>query len=169
MRCLKLFVGLYNGILFEISYSKRNVEQNLMYEVAKMNRRFKLYLAIATVLLAVVFLIGSGMQDTMVYSVTAKELLANPAKFEGRGVRLEGKVVAGSLIKHNATSCEFDLVAENEILRVRYQGILPDTFKENHDVILEGEYPGNGVFTARHVFTKCASKYETVPEHEATT
>jgi cytochrome c-type biogenesis protein CcmE len=132
-----------------------------------MNRRFKIYTAIVVVVVAVALLVGSGMQETMVYSVTAKELLANPAKFEGRGVRLEGKVVAGSLIKHSATSCEFDLTAEDEVLRVRYQGILPDTFKENHDVILEGEYPGNGAFVARHVFTKCASKYEAVPEHEA--
>jgi cytochrome c-type biogenesis protein CcmE len=132
-----------------------------------MNRRLKLYLAIAVVLIAVVLLVGSSMQDTMVYSVTAKELLANPAKFNGRGVRLEGKVVAGSLIKHNATAHEFGLTAEGEFLRVKYQGILPDTFRENHDVVLEGEYLGNGVFTAQHIFTKCASKYEAVPEHEA--
>ncbi|MCI0691650.1 cytochrome c maturation protein CcmE [candidate division KSB1 bacterium] len=134
-----------------------------------MNRRLKLYLAIATVLVAVALLIGTGMQETMVYSVTAKELLANPAKFEGRGVRLEGKVVTGSLIKHHATSHEFGLTADDEFLRVSYQGILPDTFRENHDVVLEGEYHGNGVFTARHIFTKCASKYEAVPEHEAKT
>ena len=134
-----------------------------------MNRRLKLYFAIAAVLVTVVFLIGSGMQDTMVYSVTAKELLANPAKFDGRGVRLEGKVVAGSLIKHSATSFEFDVNAEGALLRVKYQGILPDTFRENHDVVLEGGYLGNGVFTAQHIFTKCASKYEAVPEHEAKT
>lgn len=133
-----------------------------------MNRRLKLYLAVAVVLIAVVLLVGSSMQDTMVYSVTAKELLANPAKFEGRGVRLEGKVVTGSLIKHHATSHEFGLTAEGEFLRVNYQGILPDTFRENHDVVLEGEYLGNGVFTARHIFTKCASKYEAVPEHDST-
>ena len=132
-----------------------------------MNRRLKLYLAIVVVLIAVAFLVGSSMQDTMVYSVTAKELLANPAKFEGSGVRLEGKVVTGSLIKHHATSHEFSLVAENEFLRINYQGILPDTFRENHDVVLEGEYLGNGVFSARHIFTKCASKYEAVPEHDS--
>ncbi len=132
-----------------------------------MNRRLKLYLAIAVVLIAVALLVGSSMQDTMVYSVTAKELLANPAKFEGHGVRLEGKVVTGSLIKHHATSHEFGLTADDEFLRVSYEGILPDTFRENHDVVLEGEYLGNGVFTARHVFTKCASKYEAVPEHDS--
>jgi cytochrome c-type biogenesis protein CcmE len=133
-----------------------------------MNRRFKFIWLVAVALFAVGFLVSSGMQETMVYSVAVKELLANPAKFEGRGVRLEGKVAAGSLIKHSATSFEFSLAAEEEVMPVRYAGILPDTFRENHDVIVEGEYR-DGVFTARHIFTKCASKYEAVPEHQEMT
>jgi cytochrome c-type biogenesis protein CcmE len=133
-----------------------------------MKRGFKLFLALAVLLLAFGFLVSSGMQETMVYSVTAEELLANPAKFAKQGVRLEGKVTAGSLVKHGATTHEFGLTAENETLRVRYNGILPDTFRENHDVVLEGKYLGNGVFEARQIFTKCASKYEAVPDHAST-
>jgi cytochrome c-type biogenesis protein CcmE len=132
-----------------------------------MKRNFKFYFVILTAMLALGFFVSSGMQETMIYSVTTKELLANPAKFAKRGVRLEGKVVTGSLFKHHATSFEFDLTAENEILRVKYDGILPDTFRENHDVVIEGEYLGNGVFAARQIFTKCASKYEAVPEHDS--
>ncbi len=132
-----------------------------------MSRRFKFFWVCAIALFAVGFLVSSGMQDTLIYSVTTKELLANPAKFDGRGVRLEGKVVIGSLVKHDATSFSFSVTAENEVIPVRYDGIMPDTFRENHDVILEGEY-ANGVFTARHIFTKCASKYEAVPEHDST-
>lgn len=130
-----------------------------------MKRGFKFFWICAVALFAVGFLVSSGIQDTLVYSVTAKELLANPAKFDGRGVRLEGKVVVGSLVKHDATSFSFSVIAENEVLPVRYDGIMPDTFRENHDVVLEGEYT-SGVFTARQIFTKCASKYETVPEHD---
>jgi cytochrome c-type biogenesis protein CcmE len=132
-----------------------------------MKRWHKLFLAFAVILFAFGFLVSSGMRETMIYSVTAKELLTNPVKFEKRGVRLEGKVVAGSLLKHDATSHEFDLAAENVVLHVRYDGILPDTFRENHDVVLEGEYFGNNVFIARQIFTKCASKYEAVPEHNS--
>jgi cytochrome c-type biogenesis protein CcmE len=131
-----------------------------------MNRRFKFIWVVAIALFAVGFLVSSGMQETMVYSVAVKELLANPAKFEGRGVRLEGKVALGSLVKHSATSFEFSIAAEEEVMPVRYAGILPDTFRENHEVILEGEYR-DGVFAARHIFTKCASKYEAVPEHDS--
>lgn len=133
-----------------------------------MKLRLKFFWISAIALFSVGFLVSSGMQETMVYSVTAKELLVNPAKFAGRGVRLEGKVVEGSLIKQHATSCGFSIASESTTLPVRYDGILPDTFRENHDVVLEGEY-GNGVFTARQIFTKCASKYEAVPEHDSTT
>jgi cytochrome c-type biogenesis protein CcmE len=107
------------------------------------------------------------MQETMVYSVTTKELLANPAKFAKRGVRIEGKVMEGSLVKHHATQYEFSITAENEVLHVYYDGILPDTFREDHDVVIEGAYHGNSVFEARQIFTKCASKYEAVPEHDS--
>ncbi len=129
-------------------------------------KNFKIYFVIAAVLVTFVVLVGSGMEDTMVYTITVKELKANPAKFEGRGVRLSGKVVEASLIKHSATAFEFDIVAEEEMLRVRYAGILPDTFRENHEVIIEGKYRGENAFDAQHIFTKCASKYEAVPEHE---
>lgn len=129
-------------------------------------KNFKIYFVVAAVLATFAVLVGSGMQETMVYTITVKELKANPLKFENRGVRLSGKVVEASLLKHEATAFEFDLTAEEEVLHVRYRGILPDTFRENHEVIVEGKYRDQGQFEAQHIFTKCASKYEAVPEHE---
>lgn len=129
-------------------------------------KNFKIYFVVAAVLVTFVLLVGSGMEDTMVYTITVPELKANPAKFQERGVRLSGKVVEASLVKHSATVFEFDIVAEEEKLHVRYAGIMPDTFRENHEVIIEGKYRGQETFEAQHIFTKCASKYEAVPEHE---
>jgi cytochrome c-type biogenesis protein CcmE len=129
-------------------------------------RNFKIYFVIIAVLATFIVLVGSGMEEAMVYTITVKELKAEPLKYEGRGVRLTGTVVEGSLLSHAATSYEFDMLADDESLRVRYDGILPDTFRENHEVIVEGKYLGAEVFKAQHIFTKCASKYEAVPEHE---
>jgi len=130
-----------------------------------MKRNFRIYFVVAAVLVLVVFLIGSGLQDTMVYYVTVKELKAAPEGHEGRGLRVNGTVVAGSLVQRKATKYEFVITEDNEELTVHYDGILPDTFRENHDVLLEGKYLGNGVFEAQHVFTKCASKYDAGFEH----
>ena len=132
-------------------------------------RNFKIYFVIIAVLATFILLVGSGMEEAMVYTITVKELKAEPMKYENRGVRLTGIVVEGSLLSHAATSYVFDMLAEEEMLRVQYSGILPDTFRENHEVIVEGKYLGANVFAAQHIFTKCASKYEAVPEHEGNT
>jgi cytochrome c-type biogenesis protein CcmE len=37
---------------------------------------------------------------------------------------------------------------------------VPDTFKENGDVVVEGRLDANGVFLAHNLLAKCPSKYE---------
>jgi cytochrome c-type biogenesis protein CcmE len=44
-------------------------------------------------------------------------------------------------------------------LPVRYNGILPDMFAADRDVIVEGKVEG-GVFHAKSLLTTCPSKYE---------
>ena len=130
-----------------------------------MKRSARIYVVIAVVVLTVVFLIGSGLQDTMVYYVTVDELNAHPAENEGRGLRVNGLVVAGSVVTQAGTTHRF-LIREGEAeIPVHYQGILPDTFKENHDVLVEGKFRSDGVIVAERIFTKCASKYDAASPH----
>lgn len=49
--------------------------------------------------------------------------------------------------------------AANASLPVRYNGILPDMFAADRDVIIEGKVE-NGVFHAKTLLTTCPSKYE---------
>ena len=60
----------------------------------------------------------------------------------------------------------------NTVVRVHYKGVIPDTFKEEADVVLEGVLIPKGStgsagvvaqedrFEARTLFAKCPSKYE---------
>ena len=130
-----------------------------------MKRPIRLYLVIAGAIFLVLFLIGSGLQDTMVYYVTVKELKLEAQNYTGQGLRINGTVVEESLIEKNGTSFEFAIREGEDEMLVKYDGILPDTFKENHDVLIEGRYLGNGTFQAEQVFTKCASKYDAESEH----
>ena len=41
-----------------------------------------------------------------------------------------------------------------------YAGIVPDTFRDEADVVLEGEVGSNGLFRAETLLAKCPSKYE---------
>ncbi|RMD98751.1 MAG: cytochrome c maturation protein CcmE [Calditrichaeota bacterium] len=128
----------------------------------------KVYFAFAVVILAIVFLVAYGFNDkTMVYYSTVKELKARGANAVGQGFRVSGKVIPGSLQKApDRVRASFDITEEGERLHVVYDGILPDTFKENMDVLVEGKYQANGEFKATNVFTKCASKYEPTDAQE---
>ncbi len=43
---------------------------------------------------------------------------------------------------------------------VAYHGIVPDTFVDNADVVVEGNMDDTGTFVAHTMLAKCPSKYE---------
>jgi len=49
---------------------------------------------------------------------------------------------------------------KNKNILVTYSGLKPDMFKEDRDVILDGEFI-NGEFKAKTLMTQCPSKYKT--------
>ena len=57
---------------------------------------------------------------------------------------------------------EFVIVDQGKTFKVRYVGkdVLPDTFKDGSKAVVEGSISRDGVFLARHIEAKCASKYE---------
>jgi cytochrome c-type biogenesis protein CcmE len=50
--------------------------------------------------------------------------------------------------------------AKGRTISVQYNGAVPDTFKDNAEVIITGALRENGVFEARDLVAKCPSKYE---------
>ena len=130
----------------------------------------KVYIALTAVILAMAFLILWGFNDqTMVYYSTVKELKARGNEAYGQGFRVSGRVVPGSVVTElENVRVRFDIIEEGETLHVVYDGILPDTFKEDIDVLIEGRYEPDGTFRASNVFTKCASKYEPADSEENT-
>ena len=50
---------------------------------------------------------------------------------------------------------------------VRYRGIIPDTFTDSVDVVVEGRLHRDGVFQATVLTAKCASRYENAPDKGA--
>lgn len=131
-----------------------------------MKKNKRLYIGLAVIVFAMSLLLISGFDgETMVYNYTVKELLD---KSEGeplnRGYRVAGRVVPGSVIKNDEKiSVVFeirDIKMPDHTLKVTYEGILPDTFKEDQDVLIEGNYVGDKTVNATKIMTKCASKYE---------
>jgi cytochrome c-type biogenesis protein CcmE len=50
---------------------------------------------------------------------------------------------------------------------VEYEGLLPDTFTDDTEVVLEGRFGEDQVFQASTLLTKCGSRYEASPEELA--
>lgn len=123
-------------------------------------RRVTIFVVFAAVIGVIGWLLVSGFNDTMVYYITVSELKVQGVKAEGKGLRVSGKVVPGTVERSaDGLRLKFTLDELGETMPVTYRGIVPDTFKEDAGVLLEGKVV-NGEFQATLIFTKCASKYE---------
>lgn len=124
----------------------------------------KLLIGGIIILIVVAYLFWSGMKDSSVYFLTVAEFFAQIDQMEGKGTRINGDIVTGS-IKWEASNLllTFQLTDGKNVLNVRHNGVAPDTFQEGLPVVVEGKYE-NGVFNATQIMTKCPSKYEAKKE-----
>jgi cytochrome c-type biogenesis protein CcmE len=127
-----------------------------------MGGRLKFIIGGAVVLAALAWLGFVGFQESKAYYVTVDEYGAMSSSLNGKTVRLAGDVITGS-IDRNKSQMEFVLGSGGtRTIRVRYVGreVVPDTFKDGSKALVEGSTSPDGVFQARHIEAKCASKYE---------
>lgn len=109
-------------------------------------------------------LFGSDAGDAFVYSKLVHEVVAEPAAFEGRALRVEGDLKQGSIqFKEDPCEWRFVLSKEGRELPVRFpECIVPDTFKDGMglQVTVQGKLTVEGHFLADQVVPRCPSKYE---------
>jgi len=116
--------------------------------------------AITVILVSMGFLAYTGVQDSKSYYVTIKELRGMGDGVYSKHLRVAGNVLPGS-IKRNGTRVEFMLIENDQTLPVVYSGTEapPDTFKDNSQALADGSFGRDGVFHAKALQAKCASKY----------
>jgi cytochrome c-type biogenesis protein CcmE len=115
----------------------------------------------------ILILVFSGIEGAAIYSVTTDELLSKVDEYKGRAVRVQGKLVKGSL-RHRAEPCEYRFTlsrASGPGLDVRYpECVLPDTFRDvpgmDVEVTAEGALTDGGHLEATQIMAKCPSKYD---------
>jgi cytochrome c-type biogenesis protein CcmE len=126
------------------------------------------FIAGASVIAASVgFLMASGVKETGVYFVTPVELSerieADPSLHDV-GIRMGARVVAGTIRRDvGSNSVYFDVTDGTHTYPVVYQGLPPDTFDDDADVVVEGRLLRDGVFHATSLLAKCGSRYEAQP------
>lgn len=134
-----------------------------------MNSRKKLIAVGVVVIGALAYLLASGFAGHSLHDAEVSEIVSNPAKFEGKGIKVSGTVISGSV-----TKAQLDLAFNmkdknnNSFIKVEYKGIVPDAFQEEVEVIVEGTYDeANKKFVASSLLAKCPSRYDgmDVEEH----
>jgi cytochrome c-type biogenesis protein CcmE len=120
----------------------------------------KFILSGAIIVLTLSYLAYTGVQESKSYYVTIAELRGQGDAAYSKRLRVAGNVESGS-IKRQGTMVEFVLVENEQKLNVVYKGTEapPDTFKDDSQALVEGNFGRDGVFRANHLQAKCASKY----------
>jgi cytochrome c-type biogenesis protein CcmE len=116
--------------------------------------------AMVVIVLALAYLAYTGVQESKSYYVTIKELHGMGDGAFAKRLRVAGNVQPGS-IKRSGMNVTFVLVENDQTLNVVYNGTEPppDTFKDNAQALAEGSFNRDGVFYAKQIQAKCASKY----------
>lgn len=99
-----------------------------------------------------------ALSDTIVFFYSPSDLIEKHVA-AGRRVRIGGLVEKGSLKRLEGMRIEFTVTDTAKTLKVSYQGVLPDLFREGQGVIAEGLLAGDGVFQADNVLAKHDEKY----------
>jgi cytochrome c-type biogenesis protein CcmE len=116
----------------------------------------------ATVLLAAFLgLMWTTFSDGADYFKDVDEVLANRTAVEGKTLQLHGFVVPHSIMqKPNTLEYIFKVQNNGKVINASYTGIVPDTFKDEAEVVLKGKLTDQGFLTQKDgVVAKCPSKY----------
>jgi len=120
------------------------------------HKRFALLGGLVVAVGAVVALVLNAFQSNMVFFYSPSQVAANEAP-AGRTFRVGGLVETGS-VKVDGTQVRFIITDSARTVPVRYEGILPDLFKEGKGVVAQGQIK-DGVFHAREVLAKHDENY----------
>ncbi|XP_044470740.1 cytochrome c-type biogenesis protein CcmE homolog, mitochondrial-like [Mangifera indica] len=134
----------YNSLRF-LSTARRHPARSNKVDIGArarqlQNRRLWTYALTFSCIAGFIVIVLNNFQDQLVFYVTPTEALekyqANPTKTK---FRLGGLVLEGS-VAHPASSPDIEFVITDLItdILVRYQGSLPDLFREGHSVVVEG-------------------------------
>jgi cytochrome c-type biogenesis protein CcmE len=125
-------------------------------------RHLKIAATSVVLVLAFAGLLWSTLQDGTEYYKHVDEVMTSPQAWEGKRLQLHGYIVPGSILRRR-DSFEYRFKVQNKgrVVDVAYTGIVPDTFKDEAEVVLKGRLTAGGFQTDPNgVMAKCPSKYE---------
>lgn len=121
-------------------------------------RRLMLIAAAGAVLCVAAGLVLFAMRDAIVFFYGPTEI-AEKGLQPGTRMRLGGLVETGSVERGPGQRVSFAVTDGKTTIRVGYEGLLPDLFREGQGVVTEGVLEGTGRFRADSVLAKHDETY----------
>jgi cytochrome c-type biogenesis protein CcmE len=132
-------------------------------------RTIKVALTVMVLAAAFTGLMWSTLREGTEYFKHVDEVMVSPQQWEGKSLQLHGYVVPGSIMVKPST-LEYKFKVQNNpargaesghVVEASYKGVVPDTFKDEAEVVLRGKLTPQGFHTDPNgVVAKCPSKYE---------
>jgi cytochrome c-type biogenesis protein CcmE len=131
-------------------------------------RRKKRMFAIFAILMGIGSAIGLtlyALQENINLFYTPSELIngkgdAKEKPFIGQKLRIGGMVVPGSVKREEtSTKVEFKLIDTGPLVTIRYDGFLPDLFREGQGIVAQGVLVAPDVIEAFEVLAKHDEEY----------
>jgi cytochrome c-type biogenesis protein CcmE len=118
--------------------------------------------AVAVILAGVGLAVGLALQafqENILFFYSPSQVLAGEPP-EGRKIRLGGLVATDSVTREpGELEVRFDVTDNAQTVQVRYEGVLPDLFREGQGVIAHGFLEPDGSFRAEEVLAKHDENY----------
>jgi cytochrome c-type biogenesis protein CcmE len=110
-------------------------------------------------------LLWSTLRDGTEYYKHVDEVMVQPDAWYGKKLQLHGYVVPDSILRRRDTlDYRFKVQSKGTVVAASYTGIVPDTFKDEAEVVLKGTLSPSGFQVEPDgVMAKCPSKYEAKP------
>jgi len=126
------------------------------------HKALKIALTTTILFLALGGLLYSTLSEGTEYYMHVDEVLANPGEWQGKNLQVHGYVVKDSILrKRDSLEYRFKVESKGAVLDARYTGIVPDTFKDESEVVLKGRLENGALHVSPNgVMAKCPSKYE---------
>ena len=123
------------------------------------NKAIKIALTCVVLTAALGGLMYTTLAEGTEYYIHVDEVMQDPAAWKGKRLQLHG-FVANLRQRPNTLDYKFNVQFNGKVIEATYTGIVPDTFKNESEVVLKGKLSGDGFAVEPNgVMAKCPSKY----------
>lgn len=124
------------------------------------HRNIKIGVTVVVLVGAFAGLLYSTVREGTEYYKHVDEVMANPHEWQGKRLQLHGYAFDVKR-KPNSLDWQFKIRNNDAVVSVVYSGIVPDTFKDDAEVVLKGRLEQDGFHTEKDgIMAKCPSRYD---------